>query len=431
MQTKRFFLTALLTTATLFSQSYLDIIRPFYGMSGVSGAESGILPAASTTSNAVLGNPALLSYAEKGFVALDLGYDQFAGTSVFNTDKSDQISSGGIRFNSLSYIYPVPVYRGAWVWGFNLQPVYSFSSIQEFSGLDTDPDSDLEFTYARRNRESGSLYAFTAGTSFLMSINTSLGFSVSFLNGSNSYDKIYYENDSNDFFLFTEYLDSLHFAPQYRGFSARLGLSSELSDAIRVGVSLEFPSRLSVTEASSQDIMESFDDGSDTLWQGDERSALEYVVWGPWRIGTGIGFTVDPLEVSVNYRFHSYTTSSMKSNLINSEGNSLDPIVDAQIKQSVQNVNEFSASIQWSMSPIDLTFAASLRNDQLNYRLDNIIRMDTGLAYHFSSGLGLTIAFRKEQWMSDLNHALSDNSERKIEVQNSFSKIQFGIKYYL
>ena len=413
----------------LHSQDYLDVLRPFYGMSGSSGAESGALPVATTQSNALLGNPALLSYSERNFIAVDFSFDQVKGSSVFNSSKSDPIMDQGLRFNSISYLYPVRVYRGAWVWAFNLQPVNSFNGIQEFKALDTDNGNDFEYTY--RNRQSGSLYALTAGTAWLVTMNTSLGFSASFLSGENAYQKVYQEFDPEDNFLFTEYLDSLTFSPHYSGFSARIGLSSELSDAVRVGAVIEFPARIAVTESSSQDRIEWLDDGHKNVLLSDARSALEYVVWGPWRIGAGLGFSVEPLEVSVNYRFHSYPSAFMKSNLVDSQGEDLDQIVAEEISQSVQNVHEFSASMLWSLAPLDISFAASLKNDPFNYHLDNIVRLDTGIAYYFSSGLGFTFAYRNEQWQSDLDHDLFDSSERKVEVRNSFSKFQFGVKFFL
>ena len=77
----------------------------------------------------------------------------------------------GLSFNSLTYIYPVHVYRGAWVWGFNLQPINSFNRISQFG--DYDPDNDFYYYY--RQRETGSLYALTAGTSFLATMNTFTG----------------------------------------------------------------------------------------------------------------------------------------------------------------------------------------------------------------------------------------------------------------
>ena len=63
----------LVWTANLLGQNYLDVLRPFQGMQGRSGAESGITPAAMATSNALLGNPALLSYTEKAFLMLPGG----------------------------------------------------------------------------------------------------------------------------------------------------------------------------------------------------------------------------------------------------------------------------------------------------------------------------------------------------------------------
>jgi len=426
---KFLFIAMLLWSANLFSQSYLDVIRPYYGVSGTSGAESVALPAATTESNALLGNPALLSYVERSFFSADLSFDQIEGKSVYDSKTDAPITSRGLRFNSISYIYPVNVYRGSWVWGFNLQPLYSFNSIQEFKGVDSDTGDNFEYTH--RDRQEGVLYALTAGTSFLATMNTSVGFSVSFLSGENAYHKVFQDFDTEDNYTYTEYLDSLSFSPHYTGFSARMGLSSEFSDAIRIGATIEFPSRISISESSTNDTIEWFDDGTKEVWHSESIVGLEYAAWGPWRIGTGLSFSVDPLEVSVNYRFHSYSSSSMKSNLIDAQGNDLDEIVASEINLSVQNVHEFSLAMLWSLSPLDISFAASLKNDPLSYRLDDIIRLDTGIAYQFSSGLGLTFAFRNEQWQSDLNHTLFSGSERKVDVQNSYSKFQFGIKYFL
>jgi hypothetical protein len=415
--------------SNIFSQSYLDVIRPFSGMSGVSGAESGVGPATTAQSNAMLGNPALLSYSNQSFLAADMSLDQVSGISVFNTNTSEPSQEHGMRLNSLSYIYPVHVYRGAWVWGYSLQQVNSFNSIQEFS--DTDTDSGDLFDYTHRHRSSGSLYALTAATSFLATMHTSVGFAVSYLTGNNTFDKIYTESDSEDNFTYSKYQDSLHFLPEYRGFSARVGVSSELTESVRLGAAIELPSRITVSESSSQNQTEWNDDGTRTVYMNEYSPALKYAVWGPWRLGIGVGFLADPLEVSVNYRFHSYSTSFMSSNLIDSFGADLDAVIDREIDQSIQDVHEFSASVLWSLAPMDLSFSASVMNDPLNYQLGNSLRLDTGVSYQLIFGLGFNLAFRSEQWQSDLNHLLVSGAERNVEVQNQFSQIQFGLKYIL
>ncbi len=430
-------ITLLLWAGNLVAQNYLDVIRPFQGMDGKAGAESGMVPAAMVESNALLGNPALLSYSEKAYLAFDISIDQVAGTSVFNSTIWEKPQEQGLNFNSLTYIYPVHVYRGAWVWGVSLQSVKSFSSISEFG--DFDPDDDFYYQY--HNQETGALSALTVGSSFLVTMNTSLGFAVNYLRGENSMIKVYQETDPHDIYTFDRFVDSLHFTPQYSGFGARFGLLSELTETLNLGISVEFPSRISVSESSGRDSIEWLDwDTSGMPYYPLKKiiiahetfSALEYTVWGPWRLGLGLGFVAAPLEASVNYRFHTYRTTALKGDILDPlSGNNLEAIIDEQISDNIQNVHEFSASLLWSLHPLELSFAASFMNDPLNYHLDNIVRMDLGVGYQLRSGLGFTWALRNEQWQSDLNHTLGSGVKRTVEVENNFSKLQFGIKYIL
>ncbi|MBC8375664.1 MAG: hypothetical protein H8E26_06420 [FCB group bacterium] len=428
MKNRIIFFAILLWGVNLFSQNYLDVIRPFRGMRGISGSESGVIPASMGASNALLGNPALLSFSERAFFSADLSYDQVAGKSVFNSTVWENLQDQQLRFNSLTYIKPVQVYRGAWVWGVNLQRVNSFSSISQFN--DFEPDEDFYYKYL--SQESGDLYALTAGTSVLVTMNTSLGYAVSYLTGKNSFSKLYEETDPNDIYTFNRFIDSLQFSPSYSGFGARVGLLSEVSENLNFGVSIELPSRISVDESATRDSIEWYEDGSKQIYSHDKWSSLEYVTWGPWRLGLGLGFVANPFEASINYRFHKYSSVFLKSDLYDSEtGESLEQLVDEQMSQYVQDVHEFSASLLWALDPLSLSFAATLMNDPLNYRFDNIIRMDAGIGYQLRSGIGFTLAFRNEQWQSDLNHTLESNVERSVDVENSFSNIQFGLKYTL
>ena len=426
MKNRIIFITILLWGVNLFSQNYLDVIRPFRGMRGISGSESGVVPASMGSNNALLGNPALLSYSERAFFSADLSYDQVAGKSVFNSTVWENLQDQELRFNSLTYIKPVQVYRGAWVWGVNLQRVNSFSGISQFDDLEPDGDFNYRYLY----QESGDLYALTAGTSIMVTMNTSLGYAVSYLTGKNSFSKLYEETDPQGIYIFNRFIDSLQFSPSYRGFGARVGLLSEVSENLNLGISIELPSRISVDESASRDSIEWYGDGTKTIFSHDKWSGLEYTTWGPWRLGLGLGFVANPFQASINYRYHKYSSVFLKSDLYDSEtGESLERLVDEQMSKYVQDVHEFSASLLWALDPLQLSFAATLMNDPLNYRFDNIIRMDVGVGYQLRSGIGFTLALRNEQWQSDLNHTLESNVERSVDVENSFTNIQFGLKY--
>lgn len=428
MKTRFIFLAMLLWGSSLYAQNYLDAIRPFRGMRGISGSESGVIPASMGANNALMGNPALLSYSDKAYFAADLSYDQVAGKSVFNSTVFENPEDQQFNFNSVTYIKPVRVYRGAWVWGVNLQRVNSFNSISQFN--DFDPEGNFYYKYMQQ--ETGDLYAFTAATSVLVTMNTSLGYGISLLSGRNTLEKIYEETDPNDLYTFDRFVDSLEFSPSYFGIGARLGLLSEITDNLNLGISIELPSRISVTESASRDSIEWYGDGNEAVFSSETWSELEYATWGPWRLGIGLGFMANPFEASMNYRYHSYSTIFMRSDLYDSEtGQSLEDKVADEVDQYVEDVHEFSASLLWAMDPLNLSFAATLMNDPLNFRFDNIIRMDVGVGYQLQSGIGFTLAYRNEQWQSDLNHTLDSSIKRSVDVENSFSNLQFGIKYTL
>ena len=432
MKNRILFITMILWGVSLFSQNYLDVIRPFRGMRGVSGSESGVIPASMGASNALMGNPALLSFNEKAFFAADMSYDQVAGRSVFNSMIGENPQAQHLRLNSLTYIKPIQVYRGAWVWGVNLQRVNAFSSISQFNDFDFETDPDTVFAYKYLLHETGDMYALTAGTSVMVTMNTSIGYGLSYFIGENTLSKLYEETDPHDWYYFDRFVDSLQFNPSYSGFGARVGLLSEISENLNFGVSIELPSRISVDESASRDSIQWYDDGDSEIYSHDKWSGLEYTAWGPWRIGLGLGFVANPFEASINYRFHSYSTVSLRGDLYDTDtGESLENVVDDQVSSFVQDVHEFSASLLWALDPLTLSFAATLMNDPLNYRFDNIIRMDVGLGYQLRSGIGFTLAFRNEQWQSDLNHKLGSDVERSVDVENSFSNIQFGLKYIL
>jgi len=426
MQFRMIILTLLCTVLPGFGQNYLDVVRPFQGMSGRVGAGTVALPAAGTAGNALLGNPALLSYSEQASLAMDLNFDQFSSRSLFGSNIQDQLKDQQLKFNSISYIQPVRVYRGAWVWALSAQPVAEFGALSQFS--DYDPDENFYYQY--REQQSGALYAYSLASSLLATLQTSLGFSVSFLTGENNFFKTYTETDPQDLFTFSRYRDSLQFTPKYTGFSSRLGLIRNISETVHLGATLSLPAYLSVQESSSSTRTEWFD--RDTVAQTSASYPnLQYAIWGPWSAGIGIGFTAAPLEASINYSYQTYTSSSFSSDLLAIDGGNLDDLIKLQIRDHLQNVHEFAASLGWKLDPLQLSMAASIRNDPLNYRLNNIIRLDVGLGYQFSSGLGFTVALRNEQGQSDLDHNLTSGVARTVAVQQNLTRFQLGMSYIL
>jgi len=87
--------------------------------------------------------------------------------------------------------------------------------------------------------------------------------------------------------------------------------------------------------------------------------------------------------------------------------------------------------VNWNMTPLNITFAATIQNHPRNEILDNVFRIDAGFGYQLTPKVGLTTAFRSLSWQSDLDHELSSRSTRSVEVKNNFTQLQMGVKYFL
>lgn len=418
-----------LFSTTLPAQDYLDALRPFMGMQGSSGAESGITPASTAPSTALLGNPANLTSSSQTYFGLGLSYDQTSSTSIHNSQLSEPDNFSNFRLNNLTYLYAVPVFRGAWVWAVNLQPVVLLNGTQTFAGTDT--DNGAEFSYRESERSQGSIYALSAGTAVLWTERTSVGLAVSMLMGQNTYQSVRRETDPLDNFFFTTYTDSSTTQPTYRGFSLRAGLSTRLNAALHLALSLELPAYISVSENSNSIEVETQDTGVSLTLSESHFTDLVYSLLGPWRAGLGAGFTASNMEVSVNYVYHGFSHITMNSKLLNSTGGSLDDDVNAQVGAQLQDVHELAAGLSWSQGPLATSLAARVYNHPRVVNLDMQLRLDAGVEYALNSDLILLFAYRNTQWGTNLDHSLASGTLRSVDVQNTLSLFQFGVKYIL
>ncbi len=97
---------------------------------------------------------------------------------------------------------------------------------------------------------------------------------------------------------FTRNLES-----DFTGFSVRVGLSAELTSALRAGLTIETPTWYSVNEETSFRLLTAFDDGFSDVYGDDageraERRPFEYDIRTPWRFGAGLSAEIGGLRLS-------------------------------------------------------------------------------------------------------------------------------------
>lgn len=109
------------------------------------------------------------------------------------------------------------------------------------------------------------------------------------------------------------------FESNFTGFNLRVGLSADVSPAIRVGLTAETPTWNSVREDFTDAIIQTrFLDGK-TLAYGDDPSedvgqgTFDYDVRTPWRLGAGLAYDNDRLRVSADLEFLDWSNLELDS----------------------------------------------------------------------------------------------------------------------
>ena len=136
MQHKRVLISiGLLISTALMAQDYQDVLRPFLGMEGRSGYRVVGDMVTVTDQNALNVNPAALSWIRKPAVSLDMSFDRISGVSRIESMIQQEANTKRTTLHSINALYPIPVYRGAWVWAFGIQPRHFFDRTQTYEAV--------------------------------------------------------------------------------------------------------------------------------------------------------------------------------------------------------------------------------------------------------------------------------------------------------
>lgn len=435
-------LCTLLLSSTL-AQNYLDAVRPFWGMSGGSAARATGDMVGVFDTEALLQNPAALTYVTRSFAQVDGSFDHVKGRTLLSSaylqqNYFDSLSESQFRFNQVSVAVPVNVYRGSWVWAGGIQPVTIFDRKGQFSFWDADPSQLVNRKYTLF--EEGSLYAASLGTAVLFTKELSLGLSGSYLFGSNIYSNAYSEEDTDHLYTFARYLDSLGIKADYKGWNLKGGFVLQFPNELLLGGSVETPGLLTVEESSEHLEMELMDDGQPSDYDNDQ-TRIKYELTGPWRLSCGASFKYAPLYFSLGYRYHTYANMSFKSNLIESATDSayIDTRINANISTKLRSTGELLASMRYFADGGFLQVGLSSQAQPIKTYSDDIFRLDVNLGftptpnYEYSLGLQYYTFNASSISVKALIHDDTEDFTVSIptDTKHSVTRFMFGIKFYL
>lgn len=199
------------------------------------------------------------------------------------------------------------------------------------------------------------------------------------------------------------------FTSEFTGFNLRLGLSGTPVSNVRVGLTAETPTWLSITEDFTDAVVRTeFLDGQ-SLSYGDEpddnvgKGTFDYRITTPWRLGAGLAFDNDRLRVDAGVEFIDWSNLELDSNTFGF------PAENEQIEDSFGYVFNWRGGIEYSVEDGPTVRAgAAYRPDPREYDLtfangETPDRTRTffsaGFSYPFSPQMAVDVG-----WMQERSH---------------------------
>ncbi len=164
--------------------------------------------------------------------------------------------------------------------------------------------------------EEGRMNELNVGGAWEASPNVMVGVSANFAFGTYTFNSLYEEADTRDENLPEDYVvvlpdgdlrgfNALFFEEGFEsdltGFSLRAGVSTQLSQGVRLGISAETPTYYQISEDYFRDLETLFDEGGSL--SASQNGQFEYSIRTPWRLGGGAAWEGGDLLVAGDVEF--------------------------------------------------------------------------------------------------------------------------------
>ncbi len=221
---KKLLLTIILSFSFLFSQNYIDALSPFYGFKGSQSIGVGIGNATVAGGQVIpefTSNPANLGLQR--FRTFELTYT----SSEFNSSSNNLPQSS---FGTISFIYPIKVYRGSIVLATSLEKEKEFALSYQ--------DVDDYGAFKQRNEGKMKNWHFAVASEIAENLFVGADIIVPYGNFDISRE---YPNVNPDTMGYTQ-------NNEYHGISATIGMFQRISKHLNWGISVDLPKKIDINE---------------------------------------------------------------------------------------------------------------------------------------------------------------------------------------
>ena len=234
------------------------------------------------------------------------------------------------------------------------------------------------------------------------------------------------------------------------GFGLRFGLSAEVAPSVRAGLTIETPTWYSIDETSSIRLQTNFDNGDRFLYGDDAdedvgRTAFDYDVRTPWRLGGGLSVQIDDLRLLADAVFVDWTRLQLDDNtggnLFEVENDLIedvfDPVVNTRLGFEYRlDALALRGGFAYQPSPVSLSeIDAESFGGSLNLRgtdeVDDRPRtsLSAGLGYQLSEQLHVDVSWMQQRF-DDRTLPYTSTNASFVNEEVARNQILVGVRYH-
>lgn len=438
------FVLAAMPLRAQFIEDALRVATPPDAVSARSAALGNAFIGVADDFSALYWNPAGLGQLRASEFALGLS-NLSVSTDASFLGTMRTASEGSLHLNSIGMALPFPVARGSLVFAGGFQRLVNFSGASSYGGynrnssiltslFDNNLDYDLSYNlnlsdtlsidhfdttlYPIRNQllqdaevfESGNLGMWSFGGSMEVAPNAFVGLSLNILSGSYLWERTFIETDPYGIHANTVIYGKVYDAMGFEklkveesidqtisGWNAKLGFLYKVREVARVGVAVQTPTMVTVSETYMKSGRSDFRDDQGPYFYKYSLPTMssEYDVTTPWVISVGASLRpVDFINISADAELTDFTQLEFD--------NTTTPALldlNKDIRRELRQTTNFRAGVEVKVPQTDLFVRGGFRYQFSPYEADkdvseyNVTTISAGLGYMFDNSLLLNLTF--------------------------------------
>ncbi|NVM04503.1 MAG: hypothetical protein HWN67_19425 [Candidatus Helarchaeota archaeon] len=376
--------------------------------------------------SAMYWNPAGLTFAKSPQV-----YGSFSNFAVSNDAIfMNNLTSGRqsfTKFNSIGFMYPVPVYRGGLTVAAGYNRVEDFNSILSFSGFNSNPEDSV---YQSEDvSEEGSLNNLSFSGAFEAAKGLSLGATLTYIHGKHLFSTFFGEDDYLNIYTFDIYNESRFIESRIKGFDLKVGMQYIVNRYFNIGAVISFPKIFFIEdefEKSTETIYDYDIDGEPDYYY--DTGIFKYRISVPFAFGLGASFNYSGFVISGDIEYQDlsqvrYLTDTPLEGLTKGQAN-------MEIRRTVEPVLKKRVGIEFPVLENSVKLRAGYfeNPNPLKFSVsENTKRYYTaGIGISASKSIELNFAYMRGGWE---DKSIDDLVNIPVEEDRAENRVYAGILF--